>query len=276
MICSQVSWISGLQEIQITMDELWRHYMFVFFLSFWNKSYLLQLLWRMLQRCPEIFTRRRNLVLLKNTQICKPAGTDQLAMRPEFINQASKLNSPSCGEESVHHRVSLVLRRLNEHVSWKRNKINNTRVRAAAIKNAIGLIRVLISLWPHVVHQTASPLRLLLSPSRSGEPSGTSSSGSPGTSALLHHSRRGRKLGHGSVRKTCYISHKGKLNAFLPAYAMRLGSPDTLCPLWLKRWGSPRRSSPGSSHGRRSKACRRSFLHCQGSAGSEQTRALRG
>lgn len=44
-----------------------------------------------------------------------------LGKRPEFISRASKLNSPGRGEESVHHRVSLVLRRLNKHISWKRN-----------------------------------------------------------------------------------------------------------------------------------------------------------
>lgn len=62
-------------------------------------------------------------------------------------------------------------------------------MKASTIK--IHLTAAVIPRRPHSVHQSASPLHPLLSPSRSGEPSGTSSSGSPGISALLHHSGQG-------------------------------------------------------------------------------------
>lgn len=52
--------------------------------------------------------------------------------------------------------------------------------------------------------------------------------------------------------------------------------PDTLGPPGPGCWGSRRRSTPGSSHGRRSKVCHRFSRRCPESAGSARTRALRG
>lgn len=68
------------------------------------------------------------------------------ASRCEFYYPSFQNYSPGCREESVHHRVSFILCRLNKYIPWKTNntQINNTMVKAAAIKSAISLNEALI------------------------------------------------------------------------------------------------------------------------------------
>lgn len=185
--------------------------------------------------------------------------------------------------------------------------------RASTIKSHLSSTAV-----AHSAHRSASPLRPPRSPSRSAEPSGTSSSGSPGIFALLHHSRQGgnevrarhhqlhtppstlagtfaiamkNDSGKSSNGKTDVKGNIKRLKVTGGLAALRCPRcllriltcifnvfypPDTLGPPGPGCWGSRRCSTPGSSHGRRSKVCHRFSRRCRESAGSARKRALRG
>lgn len=51
-------------------------------------------------------------------------------VRYDFIKRAPQSDSPCCGEESVHHGVSFILRWLNEDIPWVEidMQVSNTTV----------------------------------------------------------------------------------------------------------------------------------------------------